>query len=634
PWHLYAQPGTYFACLSVYDSTAGGTCTSTWCDSVHIILLPPSCNAQFYYSSLSYPDSVHFGSSGGNTSSAVYSWDFGDGGTSNSLNPWHLYAQPGTYFACLNVYDSTAGGICTSAWCDSVHVILLPPSCNAQFYYSSLNNPDSVHFVSPGNNTPAAVYSWDFGDGGTSNAITPWHLYAQHGIYYACLTVNDSTASGTCTSTWCDSVRAFPAPPNCDAEFTYVILNYPDSVRFLPLGNYHPGVNYTWDFGDGTFSSNFNPWHLYAQDGVYFVCLTVYDSTAGGTCTATWCDSVRALPGPPACDAQFTYHSVNYADNIQFVSPANPAGSTYSWTFGDGAVSGNASPLHIYTQSGTYYVCLTVYNSNVSGTCTSTWCDSVLVLPVIPLCNAAFSFVHPVNSDSIQFIVSGNNHPGTLYYWHFDDSTYSTDMNPWHRYNQNGMYHVCLDVYDSTSAGTCTSTWCDTVLIDFILPNCNADFLQYSQFNPYHVYFIPASNNQSTAKYHWDFGDGNFSGERFPAHFYHHSGTYTICLEVSDSLLSRTCSASRCRVLTIPDTKYLLVFPNPVHQNESIIVRNIVSLFNCRILDGTGRLIWNEDNIIETEKIIDLNGISAGIYFVEVSGANQPASTWKLIVLE
>jgi PKD repeat protein len=71
-----------------------------------------------------------------------------------------------------------------------------------------------------------------------------------------------------------------------------------------------------WNFGDGNFSSAINPWHLYAQDGVYYVCLTVYDSTSGGTCSSTWCDSVRAMPLPPSCDAQFAYYLSNNPDSV------------------------------------------------------------------------------------------------------------------------------------------------------------------------------------------------------------------------------------------------------------------------------------------------------------------------------
>ena len=32
-----------------------------------------------------------------------YSWDFGDGSTSSSNNPWHTYPSPGNYTACLNL---------------------------------------------------------------------------------------------------------------------------------------------------------------------------------------------------------------------------------------------------------------------------------------------------------------------------------------------------------------------------------------------------------------------------------------------------------------------------------------------------------------------------------------------------
>ncbi|MFN8323389.1 MAG: PKD domain-containing protein [Chitinophagales bacterium] len=49
---------------------------------------------------------------------------------------------------------------------------------------------------------------------------------------------------------------------------------------------------------------------------------------------------------------------------------------TYSWNFGDGsATSSAASPNHVYTANGAYYVCLTVSNAGGS----NTYCDSVHV---------------------------------------------------------------------------------------------------------------------------------------------------------------------------------------------------------------------------------------------------------------
>jgi uncharacterized repeat protein (TIGR01451 family) len=93
---------------------------------------------------------------------------------------------------------------------------------------------------------------------------------------------------------------------NCPNVVRNVILNPIDApeVRFA---NYMPAVippftmfvtnntdltNKTcrWDFGDGSFSNNAFPTHVYAQTGLYNLCLTVTDNITG--CATTHCDTM------------------------------------------------------------------------------------------------------------------------------------------------------------------------------------------------------------------------------------------------------------------------------------------------------------------------------------------------------
>jgi hypothetical protein len=58
---------------------------------------------------------------------------------------------------------------------------------------------------------------------------------------------------------------------------------------------------------------------------------------------------------------------------FQDLSAYEPA--TWAWTFGDGSMSQDTSPVHTYTQDGTYEVCLTVSNDNGS----HTYCQTLQV---------------------------------------------------------------------------------------------------------------------------------------------------------------------------------------------------------------------------------------------------------------
>ena len=81
----------------------------------------------------------------------------------------------------------------------------------------------------------------------------------------------------------------------CDAYFTYEDYQGPNpvsgGVTFLneSTGSY---TNGSWDFGDGNFFSavsNDPIDHFYASDGVYNVCLTIWDDT---NCMSTFCSDV------------------------------------------------------------------------------------------------------------------------------------------------------------------------------------------------------------------------------------------------------------------------------------------------------------------------------------------------------
>src|SRR6185503_16498711 len=63
---------------------------------------------------------------------------------------------------------------------------------------------------------------------------------------------------------------------SCNADFTSIdSMGYAFFVNTSTLGN---GGVYYWDFGDGNYSTQYNPSHIYANPGTYLVCLTAYDS--------------------------------------------------------------------------------------------------------------------------------------------------------------------------------------------------------------------------------------------------------------------------------------------------------------------------------------------------------------------
>jgi len=102
--------------------------------------------------------------------------------------------------------------------------------------------------------------------------LNPLHTFANPGAYWVCLTVNDSI--GGCTDTWCDSIHILGFNPRaCDANFYFKPGNALHSLYFFSAPN-PPSTVYLWNFGDGSTSTDPNPFHQYAAAGTYKVCLT------------------------------------------------------------------------------------------------------------------------------------------------------------------------------------------------------------------------------------------------------------------------------------------------------------------------------------------------------------------------
>ncbi|MCY7409560.1 MAG: PKD domain-containing protein, partial [Chitinophagales bacterium] len=127
----------------------------------------------------------------------TYSWDFGDGTTSDEANPDHYYDHPGEYDVCLTI--TTADG-CTAHTCHLVIIEGEETECVASFEFEILDNL-GVHFFETVDGD--VTYSWDFGDGTTSDEANPDHYYDHHGEYEVCLFI--VTADG-CEAHYCHLV--------------------------------------------------------------------------------------------------------------------------------------------------------------------------------------------------------------------------------------------------------------------------------------------------------------------------------------------------------------------------------------------------------------------------------------------
>ena len=256
-------------------------------------LMADICDAVFYYE-FNFENSfqVNFFDQSFGDDINKWTWDFGDYNVSNEINPTHEYTEPGVYQVVLVVEDTN--GVCWSAYDEFVDVDQ-GFNCKAYFEYSvSPSEMFTVMFTdaSDGN---INNWMWDFGDFTFSEEINPSHIYSEVGLYNVCLTISDS--SYNCMDTYCMTIFVGDTI-SCNADFEAnldTLNNIPHTFIFSDnsTGNIS---SWFWDFGDGNFSMEQNPVHVYDDEGDYFVCLTVSNDGGGNMqCFDEKCIEVSTL---------------------------------------------------------------------------------------------------------------------------------------------------------------------------------------------------------------------------------------------------------------------------------------------------------------------------------------------------
>jgi len=214
---------------------------------------------------------------------------------------------------------------------------------------------------------------WKFDDGYYSFDDSTAHIYNNPGVYHANLRVKaiDMDLWPNFMLDWSRTTITISADgmdlvANADGEDLGGHEGAPNEViRFYSyaIGG-APPYTYTWDFDDGTAPAyGQNPTHIYDDDDIYTVTLTVTDSN-GETTT----DTVQATVSSGTLIA---YEGGPYSGmtNVDIYFSGYATGGTepynYEWDFGDGTASQNGqTTIHIYEIPGVYTATLIVTDNN------------------------------------------------------------------------------------------------------------------------------------------------------------------------------------------------------------------------------------------------------------------------------
>jgi gliding motility-associated-like protein len=278
-----------------FNSSNNGGCR-VQSDTLDLTLIPSPINA--FTSVVACPSLPTLFTDASTSTVAInnWSWTFGDGGTSTSQNPSHVYGAGGPYNVSL-ITTSVNG--CVDTVTQVVNIYYKP---NAGFDANGICLNDGTQFTdtsSVGNST-ITNWSWSFGDGASSTIQNPLHVYPSGNTYNSTLIVQSGDG---CKDTVMQSIGVLPNPT---ADFTADDF----SVDVDQTAQFHDQssslVNsWLWDFGDSqtdSTSTSQNPSHVYHTGGFYDVCLYVTDVNG---CTDTICKPI-VVSLPPVVPSGFS----------------------------------------------------------------------------------------------------------------------------------------------------------------------------------------------------------------------------------------------------------------------------------------------------------------------------------------
>ncbi|HUV29682.1 MAG TPA: PKD domain-containing protein [Acidobacteriota bacterium] len=459
-----------------------------------------------------------------------WQWDFGDpasGAANYSVeeNPTHWYMSPGLYTITLTVTGPGGQDSETKS-----HYVEIKTSPTADFTTKSRTgcSPFKVSFEDQ--STYPDTWAWTFGDGGSSTEQNPSHTYTAPGTYDVTLTVTNICGDDTEKKT--EYITVLPEP-TADFKADPTEGCAPLAVKFTDLSQH--AESWSWQFGDGTTSTDRHPTHTYNDAGVYDVTLKV--SNACGDDTETKTKYITVFGGPTADfsgdpRSGLVPLTVDFKDHSTSELKIN----TWSWDFGDGGTSDVQDPSHTYTAAGRYTVTLTV-----SDECGEDTEEKVEYIYVYDICSVDFSG-KPLQGCAELTVDFAGTYSGPCeiseWIWDFGDPDSGGDnagsgQDVQHIYKAAGKYTVALAAVNGDDTLRVTKEKYVTV---YGGPSAAFSASRNSGTAPLSVDFTDLSTSElGIDSWSWDFGDGGTSDAQHPTHVYTDTGTYTVELTVVDA---------------------------------------------------------------------------------------------------
>lgn len=507
PSIVFLEAGNYEAVLTVTNAIQSES------SSVKITALgTPSADFKIEKTSACVNEPVQFTNESSPSVSPIvsYVWGFGDGKTALEANAQHRYKTNGNYNITLIATDAN-GCSSSKTTLASLEVKPKPMADFTPSTQSSCKETEQISFTnhSVGNNLN---YVWSFKDGKITTDANPTQIFNQ-GIHAVALAVKDANG---CADTLVKKITVANLKVNFSSSKESTCAG--ENVKFINTSNYR-GSNCSWDFGDGTSSTQRNPNKIYSKPGDYTVKFTVKE----GECTETSSKLayIHVTPGNPVSFKSSTSQaSCEPVKKVTFEN-TTPKSALALWEFGDGTVSTEPRAEKVFDKTGNFSVGLTVTDS--SG-CTISKKQENLIQTDKPMARFAVDTLGCIGS-AMRFTNMTPN--ASSYLWSFGDGETATTKSPYHTYKKNGYYTVSLTAFNNENCDS-TVTLKNYVHVD----NLKIDFdvvTTPSQVPPF-VCTFKNKSVQPNMKFVWDFGDGTSEASANPVHMYDAPGNFDVRL--------------------------------------------------------------------------------------------------------
>jgi gliding motility-associated-like protein len=386
--------------------------------------------------------------------------------------------------------------------------------------------------TSTAENTTITSRTWTFGDGQslvTTSGGQITHTFSDPSSYNVSLQITDAGGCTSTTSIYSNLVTvrgpkaAFSIYGPLHVDVPYSLYNNTNYYGSYP-------TSYSWDFGDGSSSTDDYPQHLYSKPGNYKIRLIAKNNETGCADTASQVVTVLNF------NAHFstTTSLINSQDCAPVLAQLTNTSSDYSsikWDFGDGTFStDNNYPSHLYVQPGKYTVKLIVTGNNGL---VKTYTDSLFVIQ--KTANISANILRTCTSSAVTLTGIAD---ASSYLWDFGDGTLAeaSDTFSVHYYKDGGNYIPSLVIKDDNGCGA-SVTLKKSIAVDSI--NVSLNQVPSNICTPKEISFNPDVYNQSFTGeplvFHWDFGTGNkndTANVETPSFNYADPGNYLVKLKI------------------------------------------------------------------------------------------------------